>query len=849
MSEAPKALALLGEELERAAAREFAGNASQGPRPWRASGRLGVLVVVIGLLVLAAAAAAAVLAISQGSPLPAPHAQDLRSSGIPLPGSVRLAGLDAPDPDAANPPWDLRLSRTAGGETCTAVGQVLNGRFGIVGLDHRFRELSLGSVDSCGIDSPAGPAMIGARTFIGSSPSGALTVLSGVAGADVRSVTAYAKPWGARHLTLGPDGSFITVYSGEAEAVQPYVFIVERDGRNRTIRLDQGAAGELPDPAGGSGWVASAEPDLEAGAAPDESCVQVTRQPSQSESSFVTLPMTPEICGHLSRNPLFVQMRRFVPGEDAGPYPWNNAPSRTIVYGVASPRIQSLSLAGAGATRTVAIDRQGGAFAAILDGRIDPRALTLTAKLTGGATVVYHHPSELYSSMGNRPIVAEPVPEYRTPRPIKATLPPPFELPIDSTFEQTLHWPDPAGGPEWVVRSWEGTPNPRVHGVGRERFFCMQLGSLWHGRLVAPSARPSGYSEPAGQAGRCDTAAELKRIRYSLTLESFLDDPYAYRPSPSRAVLSGMLPPGARDPLLLGVGPARTLRVDANNAFLVVLPGKDWNATPRITYLLDGHRVGHASNPPGRLYQPGTEPQIPQVRAPDPDGGAPWGFVATRHCSASVGRVVGGRLASIDPSNGVLKPGAEFSGGDASCLAHPTELEPLLARGSQPVEFDQQHVGAGRNPFDPETGHIGPPEIERRTLPGRTVITGVARPDVASVTISTPSEVRTLRPVGPLHTLLAVYAGYFLRGEIQASVRLRSGRIETETLHGPFGTARQTPTLIATLNESRRQLRILIHLAKPIGGPATIPSYRQRIAQIERRLSYAKAHPSVLPAE
>lgn len=847
MSERPKALTALGEELERAAARKFAGKARGGPRLRRASGRLGVLAVLTGLLILAAAATAAVLLVGRGSPLPAPHAQDLRSSGIPLPGSARLAGLDAPDPSAANPPWDLRLSRTARGETCTAVGQVLDGRFGIVGLDHRFRQLPLGSVDSCGIDSPAGPAMIGARTFIGTATGEARTVLSGVAGADARSVTAYAQG-GTRHLTLGPDGSFITVYAGEAEAVQPQVRIVGRDGHARSIHLEQGAGGELPDPAGGSGWAASAEADLQDGATPDETCVQVTRQPSQSESSFVTLPLTPEICGYLAWSPLFVQMRRFVPGEDAGPYPWNNAPSRTIVYGVASPRVQSLTLSGAFAARAVPINRQGGAFAAILDGHIDPRALVLTAKLTNGGDAVYRQPSTLYSSMGNRPIVPKPVPEYRTPRLLSATLPPPFELPIGSTFKQTLRSRDPAGGPEWIVRSWRGDPNPHVRGVGRQRFFCEQLSSLWNGRPVAPSARPSGYSEPAEREGRCNNAADLKRMRYSLTLESFLDDPYAYQPSPSRAVLSGMLPPGARDPLLLGVGPVRPLPVDANNAFLVVLPGSDWNATPRITYLLDGHRVGHTSNPSRRLYQPGTRPQVPQVRAPDPDGGAPWGFAATRHCSTAVGRIVAGRLASIDPASGVLKPGPEFTGSSSTCLNHPTELEPLVRR-NQPVEFDQQHVGSGQSPFDPGAGRIGQPEIERRTLPGRTVITGVARPDVVSVTISTPSEVRTLRPTGPLHTLLAVYAGYFLRGVIQASVRLRGGRVQTETLLSPFGGARQTPTLAAMLHDARRQLQVLSRGARHLGGPGALSAYRQRIAQIERRLSYGRAHPGLLPAE
>jgi hypothetical protein len=847
VSERPRALVDLGEELGRAAARTLTGQARGGTRLRRAPGQLSVVVILVGLLILAAAATAAVLLIGQGSPLPSPHAQDLRSSGVPLAGSARLAGLDAPDPDGSNPPWDLRLSRTAAGETCTAVGQVLNGRFGVVGLDHEFREQPLGSVDSCGIDSPSGPAMIGARTFIGAATGQARTVLSGVAGAGARSVVAYAQGE-TRHLRLGPDGSFITVYAGEAETVQPAVRIVGRDGRARSIQLEQGAVGELPDPAGGSGWVAGAGADLLPGATPDETCVQVTRQPSQSEASRVTLALTPEICGHLRSSPLFVQMRRFVPGEDEGPFPWGNTPSRTIVYGVASPRVQSLALSGAGAARGVPINRHGGAFAAILDGHIDPRALLLTATLANGTTTLYRHPSRLYSSTGNTAIAPAPVPPYRAPPAVRATAPPPFQLPIGSTVRETLRSRDPSGGPEWVVRSWQANPNPSVNGVGRARFFCETLGVIWNGRLVAASARPSGYSEPADREGRCDDAAELKRLRYSLSLESFLDDPHAYRPAPSRAVLSGLLPPGARQPVLLGVGPARPLPVDANNAFLVVLPGRDWNATPRITYLLDGHRVGRTSNPPGPIFQPGTEPKVPQARAPDPDGGAPWGFTATRRCATAVGRIVDGRLATIDPFNGVLKPGSELSGASITCLNHPTALEPAALR-DQPVEFDQQQIGGGQSPFVSEPLRLGQPEIERRTLPGRTVITGVARRDVLSVTLSTPSDVRTLRPAGPLHTLLAVYAGYFLRGAIVASVRLRDGRVVTETLSSPSGGRQQAPTLATMLHDARRQLQALSHGATHLGGAGVLSAYRQRIAQIGLRLAYARAHPGVLPAE
>jgi hypothetical protein len=853
MHERPRALEQLGDELDRVAGAALRGaHRSRGVLRRAPVGRLSVVAICVLLLLVAAAAAAAVLLIQQGSPLPAPHAQDLSSSGIPLPRSAHLAGLDAPDPESSDPPWDLRLSRTSTGETCTAVGQVFNGRFGIVGLDHVFRALPLGSVDSCGTDSGVGPVLVGAKSFVGWAPGGARTVVSGVAGSGARSVTVETAGT-RRRLKLGLHGSFITVYAGEAEEVRPRVLIVTRDGHSHTIALEQSGAFEAADPEGGAAWAASTEPDLEPAASPDEDCVQVTRQPSQSEPSRVTMPLTPEICGHLSASPLFVQMRRFVPGEEATPFPWGNSPSRTIVYGVATPRIEGLLLAGAGAPRALAIDPRGGAFMAVLDGHVDPRSLTLTAKLRNGTVLTYRRPTGLLASRGNAPIRPQSVPAYRSPAPLRATLPPPFEFPIAATVRETRRGAGSVGAPEWVLRSWQGEANKRVRGVAHERFLCSALGVLWHGRLVEPSATPSARSVALSpESGRCNQAKDLARTRYMLALEGFLDDPYEYTPHPASTILSGMLPPGASDPVLLGVGHARVLPVDANNAFLVVLSGHYWNARPRISYRLHGRRVGKLHGPTGsRLYERGTEAPVPQVRAPDPDGAAPWGFTATRNCETAVGRIVAGRLAHIDLWDGVLEAGSEFSGSSSSCATHPEAFEPA-AQQRQPVEFDQQQVSTGEDPFLHEREPLRQPEIQWRTLPGRTIVTGVARPDVVSVTLSTPSDVRTLRPSGPLHAMLAVYDGYFLRGNLTATVRLRDGHVQTEQIAGYGPGAYEPEPLDARLREAKQmltQLRARARSSRDSRERAPLKPYEARIREMERRVDYERAHAGLLPAE
>ncbi len=850
MSERPNVLERLGEEFERVADARLRGvDGTPGALRPATAGRLSMVVVCVLLLLAAAAATAAVLLIQQGAPLPAPHAQDLRSSGIPLPGSAHLAGLDAPDPDSSNPSWDLRLSRTRSGELCTAVGQVLDGRFGIVGLDHVFRALPLGSVDSCGIDSGDGPLLVGAKDFVGYTTSEARTVLSGIAGAGARSVIAYTAAGGPRRLKLGPQGSFITVYAGEAEEVRPRVMIAMRDGRQHVVALEQSGTFEAPDPEGGATWAASTEADLEANAFPDEDCVQVTREPSQSEPRRYLLPLTPEVCGRLAGSPLFVQMRRFVPGEDGARFPWGDSPSRTIVYGIADPRVAKLTLSGAGAARVLAIDPRGGAFMAVLDGHVDPRALTLSARLRSGAVLTYRHAAGLLAYPSNKPIGVQAVPAYRSPAPAKSVLPPPFELPIASTLTETLRATDPAGGPEWVLRSWQGEANTKVRGVGDQRFWCAELGVLWHGRLVEPSAKPTARSLPLSpEGGRCNQSKDLVRMRYMLALESFLDDPYQYAPHPARVVLSGMLPPDAHDPLLLGVGPVRALPVDANNAFLVVLPGRYWNARPRISYLVNGRRIGKLPGGPGpRIYQLGTATPVPQVRAPDPDGAAPWGFAASHSCSTAIGRIVAGRLARIDLSNGVLQAGSEISGGSSSCAAHPTALEPT-AELREPVEFDQQQVGSGEDLFGSEREQLHQPEVEWRTLPGRTIITGVARPDVVSVTLSSPSDVRTLRPSGPLHAILAVYDGYFLRGQLTATIRLRDGRTQTQQI-ASYGEGSYEPESLAERLRQYRQLLAQMHARGGSHNRSATGAMQARVEAIERRLAYERAHPGLLPDE
>ena len=281
--------------------------------------------------------------------------------------------------------------------------------------------------------------------------------------------------------------------------------------------------------------------------------------PSQFEAS-----LTPIVCGRLGTAPLFVSIRRFVPGtgERTG-FPWGNSPSRTLVYGAAAPRVAALTLLGDGPPRPLAIDPHGGVFLAVIDGHVDPRALRLQARLRDGRTITFTRSTRLYEERSNKPIAPAPVPAYHQPLPRTLAEPAPAQLPIPATIRETLRAADPAGGPEWVLRSWQGRRNPRANfgaGYRPNRFYCYQVGILDHGHLVQP--RPGhpphvlSLDEQGFGVGGCNDPASMKRFPPLAEATTYLHDPYAYSPRPVRTVISGVLRPDATDPVLTGAGPA-----------------------------------------------------------------------------------------------------------------------------------------------------------------------------------------------------------------------------------------------------------------------------------------------------
>ena len=320
----------------------------------------------------------------------------------------------------------------------------------------------------------------------------------------------------------------------------------------------------------------------------------------------------------------------------------------------------------------------------------------------------------------------------------------------------------------------------------------------------------------------------------------------------------GMLRLDATHPVLLGAGAPRPLTLDANRAFLAVLPGHDWDAPLRISAVIDGRTVVRSAL---QSFPGPPAPATPQARAPDPNGGAPWGFAAGADHSTDYGRIVDGRLAVIEARNGSLHDGPDGWSGGGNGPA---------ARKPPPVRFDS-NGGPEEGPFGERPTAVPRPEIERRTLPGRTIITGVADAGVVSVTLATPRDVRTLRPSGPQHVLIAVYDGQFFGGEITATVELRDGHTVTEDVpNGPGGNrppAPPAPSLAKRLQQDRLTLAgmrsLLARAVHPTraqrekvlhGAPFSqiVQGLRQieaSVAAEEGRIAYLAAHPDVLPLE
>ncbi|MCA1569048.1 MAG: hypothetical protein LC798_01755 [Chloroflexi bacterium] len=331
---------------------------------------------------------------------------------------------------------------------------------------------------------------------------------------------------------------------------------------------------------------------------------------------------------------------------------------------------------------------------------------------------------------------------------------------------------DLGGAAPWAVRRL----TTRSRG---QTYPCLQLGRI--------DGRRFGWITPGQpfRLARFDQAdvpticgAQFLRGLPHLSVVTLTTDATSGLPQPDRTIVWGVLPPGVasarlRDGTRLDAGTDRVV--------LAVLPPRPVGE-PRLAGTL--HTTAGTSRPfaypvfdrvaatrGSSLRNAGTA--LPgririAARVPDPAGGAAWGILTAPSsrggvCFSSPGRIVGQRLAVVEPHLGIARPTPfdqelDCSNRRAPTTAHPLRMDVLLSS-------------------IPDADPVGTRQLRR--LNDRTVLHGRTTPDVREVTITTSRDIRTVLPDPKTHVVIAVYDGTFPGEHFKATATMRDGSHRT----------------------------------------------------------------------
>lgn len=372
------------------------------------------------------------------------------------------------------------------------------------------------------------------------------------------------------------------------------------------------------------------------------------------------------------------------------------------------------------------------------------------------------------------------------PRPLRHN---PGELvlvPQKGTVTVELNTPDPLGGPPFAVRVFRAVRRAPSPIRGRRRpgrllghDLCAQLGRVYQGRFGWIDAqhrfRPARFNYEDAPI-QCGDRWRDRSSDPQLTRTTLITNPLAATAAPTESVVWGIAGALTRTVTLQasGMGSKRP-PVGPRGAFLAFI---DPNGSPKVlahfsykrrpakTLVLDPTRPTPVP-PPLNRFEHGivVGSERLEARAPDPTGGLAWGIQASRttkggYCLWDVGRVVGSRAGDVNYELGTVADSHVLP-----CL-QKVQFPPKM-----PLAIGLNGTGSIPEPGeDPDPGHVA-----LRTLPGRTVLSGLARPDVREITIETPRDVRTIVPSERAHAFIVVYDGTFPTGEIDFRVTFKNG--------------------------------------------------------------------------
>lgn len=351
---------------------------------------------------------------------------------------------------------------------------------------------------------------------------------------------------------------------------------------------------------------------------------------------------------------------------------------------------------------------------------------------------------------------------------------------------------DPLGGPAWAVRAFTLDAG-RYGGVTR----CAQLGREHAGHFGWVDAANRFREMPLETQSNvaCEWPRFAGRRQPLLALLTRVSDPNGPSMRPAQSVAWGIVGTGHTAAVKVD---GRAVDVPRTPSGVVLAPLAPSDARPTVTAEVSGGPNGRATTAENSFYDDGLsvaadaatpegytrqqwvtvpvegrEPTI-EYRVPDPAGGAPWGVVAAPAqdggwCVSQAGRIAGARVGGVDPTLGTFTDAVPGWGmGCGSPAGKPTLRYPISGTWASWGEPGGDEAAAARR--------RDPVRTARRVSPGRTVFSGVVHPDVASVTIVNPRDVRTLTPSPRAHAFTVVYEGVFRPTGTEMSVKLKDGR-------------------------------------------------------------------------
>lgn len=348
---------------------------------------------------------------------------------------------------------------------------------------------------------------------------------------------------------------------------------------------------------------------------------------------------------------------------------------------------------------------------------------------------------------------------------------------------------DPAGGPEWVVRTFlaerASILRGRRHVVGRNR--CFQLGRVYRERFGWIDDRSVFRPVTAGYRGapiRCGSRLPDLHRQPVVDALHLLQRRAGGRVATANTVTWAVAGAAARDvDLRLPGGARRTTAGPWNVAVAVQGPEHDTTDARLGVRYATGSWVHRTSSPdyplpfgarPPRRPDPGA-PTVIAARAPDPNGGLPFGLAAARAtgggwCVAQQpGRIVGERVGGVDFDLGTFVD-ATIHANDCLGPGAVNRRRPFAGGFGSAMELDEPSA-------DPVPGRVA-----RRTLPGMQYFAGRVPDDVRSLTLSSPRDVRTIAPSSDAHAYLVVYDGRFSAGTMMLLARYGDGSTSTQRI-------------------------------------------------------------------